>query len=785
MMIPRIIKNRPMFCLAVISVVSLGIGVSTAASSVINALLFKPIPTIDYGSIYRIDAGTEYGALTPVDARDLMDVLEQDFSVFSYVHERNMECSYQSEKFLADTCQLQGDPMETLKWTPIRGRVLTKEDMKPGAPPALMVSYEFWKTRLGATPDAVGSLIEINEDTFEIVGILEPQYDRLNRMRSADLFYSYYYTSEDWKYDNRGWEDQHMVIRIPTNEKMVEVEEKLARTSAELRAKYKYSATYLMPRVISENDAVAKSYSKLYEKGKVITFLVAALLLIASLNVGNMLLANVYRRQHEFAIRRALGASSNGLLKIIFGESFLMTGAGGILGVFVAYILIHLAQHLDFGADLELKMDAIILRNALILTLLVGFLSALIPSFQIVYGSFNISLREGTRTSNVSIPAKVLLVFQVAFSATLLVCGLMFYVSLNASLSLWPGYETEHLLGFRFYMQNVPSDHKKTVADEVVRKIQEIPGVDEVGIGMSGPFRGAGGTQISTGDMTPQAYPELTRTGYFFALPGYFKAMGVPIIRGRDLEESDIQYPHISAVINESMVERFWPKQEALDQYFYPWGNIGEDPVRVVGICRNYMMRSWDTDTPVFYLPEYLSQCTVHVRWKGDENHVREQINRLIRDSGNPYIAGELMDFSVFQIEAFRDTRSTLYVIGFMAITSMGLSFFGTYYITRNYVRNCRKDMSIRLSLGAKPSYLLWFAMGRCMGIVSFGLVIGLVLSRFTTLQIQDSVSGVEGYGLLLTIVAFGGMALVAALASYLPSRELLRIHPSEVLREL
>ena len=93
--------------------------------------------------------------------------------------------------------------------------------------------------------------------------------------------------------------------------------------------------------------------------------------------------------------------------------------------------------------------------------------------------------------------------------------------------------------------------------------------------------------------------------------------------------------------------------------------------------------------------------------------------------------------------------------------------------------------MSIRLSLGAKPSYLLWFAMGRCMSIVSFGLAIGLVLSRFTTLQIQDSVSGVEGYGLLLTIVAFGGMALVAALASYLPSRELLRIHPSEVLREL
>ncbi|HOO93111.1 MAG TPA: hypothetical protein PKX94_06565, partial [Opitutales bacterium] len=193
----------------------------------------------------------------------------------------------------------------------------------------------------------------------------------------------------------------------------------------------------------------------------------------------------------------------------------------------------------------------------------------------------------------------------------------------------------------------------------------------------------------------------------------------------------------------------------------------------------------WDTDTPVFFLPEHRSQCTVHVRWKGDENHVREQINRLIRDSGNPYIAGELMDFSAFQMEAFRDIRSTLYIIGFIAIASMGLSFFGTYYITRNYVRNCRKDMSIRLSLGAKPSYLLWFAMGRCMSIVSFGLAIGLVLSRFTTLQIQDSVSGVEGYGLLLAIVAFGGMALVAALASYLPSRELLRIHPSEVLREL
>lgn len=782
---PRILWKQPFFSISAILIIAIGISLSTTASSLVKSLLFTPIPAVHSNELNRVNNGEGWGVISPPDTRDILNELS-DVGLFSYSLERNIECVTDQMQFMADACEFQGDAMTILGWETLVGRTLSAKDLSASAPPVVVISNHLWKTRFGESSDVMSSFIELNGKTFAIIGVLRPEFDRINRMQKSDLWFSYFHTSEDWKYDNRNWSDQRLIVRISTKKMLVEIQNRLDLVSAHLRKKYADTSGSLHPKIISENEAIAKSFPKLAGKGKIIAALIAALLLIASLNVGNMLLANTYRRKQDFVIRRAIGASSIRLVKLILGESFTLSVMGGLLGVALSFVLIRLAGQLDFGVDIDLKLDFSTLGIATLLILLTGLLSGAIPAYQLGIGAIGSILNEGgSRGSHLSKSTRFLLASQIAFSTVLLSCGLFFYTSLHSSMRLDPGYDTENLAFFKFHMQAVTKERRNPAAKAMSDKITALPGVEIAGVGSWGPLRGGGHTKIWTEDFTPESHPDLTDSVWFFALPGYFEALGVPIVKGRTMEQGDVVFPFRNAIINETMAARFWPNTEALDQSFYPWGNASEQPVRVVGICKDHSMRPWQSPKPTFYLSEARAHNVMHVRCVGHPSTVAYTINRTLRDPNNEFVCDDLILFEDFQRDAFRDIQSTLSVIAALTIAALLLSSLGTFYITKHYVHLSRKDMCIRLAVGIHPRALVRFVVLRNMGIVLIGLVVGVLLSLMTIWHIELLIPGTENLHIPLITGVVGIMILLAGIASYFPARHVLLIQPSEVLKEI
>ena len=303
---------------------------------------------------------------------------------------------------------------------------------------------------------------------------------------------------------------------------------------------------------------------------------------------------------------------------------------------------------------------------------------------------------------------------------------------------------------------------------------------------MSGPLRGAGSTKVfADGFFDPKTHPNVTQAKWFFILPGYFETLDIPILKGRGFHNGEVGFPFQGVIINETMAKHFWAGENPLEKSFYPWGKIGEDPVKIIGICKDFMLRPWEERQPTFFLAEAQSDNTMYIRYKSDEATIRSQMNEIVRNFDNRVLLKEPQEYSDFQKSAFRDTSSTFFVISVVAFTSLLISFCGTFYMTKNFVRNSQKDMSIQLAIGAKPLGLLWFSVRRCLLIVVWGLLTGVVITLVSMDAFREYIPGTESYEYLIIFSAACGLMLIAFSACYFPSRSILKIHPSEILREL
>ena len=460
---------------------AVGLAVAIAGYTVVNALLFRSISTNDASRVFRVDSGGAWNVFTHMDALEVMEAL-QPFPVFSYARAYQLECSTRKGLFLANAYEFEGDPNAVLNWVVSKGRFLRPDDMYESAAPVVVISDKLWREQFASNPDVVGSSVEINSVLFEVVGVLPPHLDRLDRMRPADLWYSYFHTSEKWKYKSRAREDQNMYIRISADASIPQVESIIERVSSEIRKDFPETSADIEPFLLKEHEAIARQYPSLVGKGKMIATLLCGLVLIASLNVGNMMLASIYKRKNEFAVRRAVGASSLHLIKIIVGETLMLVGIGGFLAILFSFGLAHLLSHLDFGANLDLKMDASGLVFAALLIFLVTIITAAVPCFHIAFGSFNETLKVIGKSSHLTFASKLLLILQIAFSMTLLAGGLLLFVSLQSSLKLDPGYETEKLLFLDVYLQRLNYEERGPILNKLKLKVDEFPGGPSFGV---------------------------------------------------------------------------------------------------------------------------------------------------------------------------------------------------------------------------------------------------------------------------------------------------------------
>lgn len=783
---PRILLRQPWFASAGIGVIAIGIALATTAASLINALIYRPLPVQAPHELYRVDSGIYDGAASPPHSREVIERLAP-IQAFSYAYSSNVEFDRGAGTVsdLIQICELQGDAFGVLGWHPELGRLLGPADTLPGSEPVAVLAHDLWQNQLGADPDVLDTTLRLNGVVYRVVGVLGPVFDRVNRLNSAVIFTAYVHTSVLWKYENSNYQDQTIVARIADASSLPAVQTTIDVLDEELRIKHPdadYAGGFSLK---SESVSTMEELGDLAGKSRMIIWLIAALLIVACFNVGNMLLANAYRREREFAIRQSFGATPRHIISLMVRESMTIAAIGGMVGAAVGAGLTHLMNRLDFGTDVNVEFDLPVLAIALILTLSMGILSGLMPALRMSFLSFGQLLKSGARGSATTRFSQILVVGQVAFCATLLTCCFLFFQSLRASLDFDPGIETEKLIYFDTYMSTVADDRRGPVSVALLDRLRAIPGIEYAGMVSTRPLRGAGSSQIRTERFDPTQEADHCYAEFLSATRDYVDVIGRPLLAGRDLRDDEYARPPQVTIINEAMIRRFWPEStphEMIGRSFIPWAGA---ELRIVGVVGDFSTRAWEPARPLMINPVTHPRMTVHVRTKSDPRTVMAALESFRRDPSNEFVTGPLELFSDAQARAFVDIDSTLRVIAALGIAALILSACGTWFMTRQLVRLSRKEMCIRLALGAQPKGLLWSTVRRTTGLSALGLGIGAIFSYWLVNSIGPSLPGTEGKIWIAYAVVTAVTGIVALVAGYLPARSILKLQPREILNEV
>lgn len=775
--IRRLFKT-PAFVLTAIAIVAIGISLTTTAISVVDALIYRPPPAEDASEIARVYSSFPDGAISPPNFRDIQE--QASFPVFSYAYESGVQFARQQTRRLVLLGEVSGNLFRGLGWRMELGRPIEPDDDAPGSEPVAALAYRFWRNELGADPAIVGKLVTLNGRSFRVIGVVEPKFDRLDRLREPEVWIPHRHVFADWKLDNRNWRGYSVTARISSDRSLASADLEAQEIAARLREQYRVDNHSLEINVVPERKI---NDSSLVARSLTVLGVVASLLLVACFNLGNMLLANAYRRQREFAIRRSVGASPRHLFAQLLGESLSISLIGGLVGGLLAVLLLRQASSLlpAAGQDFGVSWSSLAIAGAL--ATLTGLVSGAVPALQMSLSNTHETMKRGSRGSGMSKATSALLVGQIAISLALLVCAAFFYLSLRASWNYEPGHRTDNLVYFETSMQSLEKNDKETVPMELKRQLEALPGVVSVGISTLEPLAGTRWTYVATDRFKPAEEPDQCSSAFAYASHGYMETMEIPILEGRDLEESDYSWwnPQV-ALINESFRDRFWPDGGAIGSQFYPWGREGEATLRVVGVYRDFSTEPWKETKPMFLVPQPVEQNYFTVKSEGPTASALLAIERLARDFSPEVTATAFQSYDEAMRRVFNDVLVTLVILGVLGGAGVLLSFVGIWQATRQHIQQRRKELIIRLAIGAPSQALLWKAIGRCMKLNFMGLAAGAAVSFVIARLIRHAYQGVSYTNLAVYLVAVAFLGVVAFVACYFPASSVLRMRPRQVL---
>jgi predicted permease len=521
---------------------------------------------------------------------------------------------------------------------------------------------------------------------------------------------------------------------------------------------------------------------------------VGIVLLIACSNVANLLLARSAARQQEMAIRLAMGASRRRLVRQLLTESVLLGFLSGVLGSFIGYA----ALRLLFGAlpgsanFVAPKLDATVFVYALLISLATGFLFGTIPAFKASRAGVSETLKEEARTTGRSRKrvtlANALLVGQVAFSFLLLVTAALFLRSIGRAYDIDPGFQTAHLAVFTTNpgQAGYGKPQAKAFYKDARERIARMPDVESVSWASNMPLwaRSVNGLQVE--GRQPRSQAEKLTTIVNTVDRGYFATAGVAIDHGREFTTGDQETSTPVAIVNEKLAHDYWPRGDALGKRIQV---PGEKQIRqIMGIAKTANYSAWaEAAQPCVYVPleqNYLDAMILYVRTKADPRQILMPVRREVRAAGPQILIGgtlsgrEIIDRGLFQA---RMGVALLSVFGFLALV---LASIGLYGIMAYSVNQRKREIGLRMAIGAARANVLRLILRQGMSLVIQGVLIGFVAALLMGRVLSRMLYGISASDPLSVAGAAAVLLIVALLACYLPARWASRVDPLVALRE-
>ena len=794
--------KRPGFTSIAVVTLALGIGANTAIFSLVNTVLLRPLPvphpeqlTEVYGTFHNGADYTIQSYLNYKDYRDRNDV----FSGLMAYRFAPMSVSHESRNERVWGYLVSGNYFDVLQVQPFLGRYFTpEEDKTPGSHPVAVISYGCWQKRFASDRGIVGKPLTLNGRVFTVIGVAPEGFNGIEVAYAPELFVPMMMAHEvepgsNWL-ESRDSDNLFAVGRLKPGVTVAQAESALQTITFQLGKEYPREMEGRGLRLLTPGLFIPDIRNSVVSFSSVLMGVVGLVLLLACVNLANLLLARATERRKELAIRLAVGASRARIVRQLVTESVMLSLAGGLGGVLLAAWINSLVASIKLPTDIalvfDLHLDWRVLAFALAVSLATGVVFSLLPAVQSSNPELVPALKDesslaGFRRSRLR---NCLVVAQVAVSLVLLVCAGLVVRSLQVAQKTRPGFTPENAvaLSFDLGLQGYTEEKGRAFQRQLIERTQTISGMRSVALTSTVPLTldysynpiYVEGQATTNSTELPVAVPNEIS-------PNYFRTMEIPL-RGRDFSERDDKEESRVAVVNETFARRFFPGQEAIGRRFNFSGP--ENPYwEVIGVAADGKYNSLGEDPKAaFYRPllrDYNTNATLVARTVGDSNAalatLRGELQRM--DPALPlYNVQTLSDHMNVPLFPFRMAATVLGSFGILAII---LAAIGIYGVMSYVVASRTREIGVRIALGAAKRDVLILIIGQGMTLALIGLGIGLVIAFGVAQLVAKLLFGVSP----LDPITFAGVSLllgvVAMLACYIPARRAVKVDPLVALR--
>jgi predicted permease len=805
----RTMRKSPGFAMVAVLTLALGIGASTAVFSLVSAILLKPLPFPESDRIVLpelvsppgVNIGSEYFPWGEKQFR----MLTQDAHPFTAVgafQSDSFNLNGANEPAFLDGYRASAGFFPALGISAALGRTFTAEEDRPGHEYEVVLSNQLWRERFGGDRGVLGRAIRLNGYAYTIIGVMpagfvfpraEEMPSSFNFPREAQLWVPLAVAAEP-----KGGPSELAVIgRLKPGVTIAQAQAAMDLVAKHAEAKDPLWKGWFNARIVPLERQVTGDTRRPLQ---LMFGAVGIVLLIACSNVANLLLTRSLGRRREFTLRAALGAGRARLVRQLLTESLVIALIAGVVGILIAFAGIYFVK--TFGPSniprlQEIALDLPVLAFTLGISLATGILFGLAPALGATRENLVTSLKEGSQRSGTSSAGsrfrEVLLVSQLALALILVISAGLLTRAFLGMLGTNGGFYAERVLTFQMSLPAVPyadESHIVTLYRNALERLRSIPGVESAGIGETVPMGGEGeSTVIRLPDHPATSQKELPFANYTIISPGYFSAIGTPLLRGRDFVESDTATSVLVAIVNAEMEKKYWPGQSAIGKQVGP-GSPRFPLATIVGVVPNvkHISLREETAPEMFVLytqnpwPSMLNM-RVALRTKTDPASITESVREAIHSLDPDLPLAKVATLTTLVNDSMAQPRFSMLLLTSFGMLALALASIGMYGVISYSVMQRTQEIGVRMALGAARQNVFAMVLGRGARLVSLGIGIGVVAALGVTRTMASFLFGVAPTDPL----TFAGVSLllvaVALLACYLPARRATRIDPIVALR--
>ena len=810
----RTALRSPLLTSAAVLSLALGIGANTTIFTLVKAVFLNPLPVRDASTLMAVyttdekNQGGAFGGNLPMSFLNFEDFRDsnQAFSQMTAVAPSAMNWSDGSnEPEILAAQAVTADYFQVMGLEPAAGRFfLAEEDEAPGRNPVAVLSHSFWVRRLGQDPAVIGRSLNLNRMDYTVVGVAPEGFNGTFLLAGNDIWVPmmmYPNAFNDLLQRMHGMRralTKFVYGRLRPGVSRDQAESNLQAIARGLREKHPVpnAGRGAAVRPLAEATMPANFRSMMTQAGWVLAAVVAVILLIACANVANLLLARAASRRSEIAVRLSMGASRVRLIRQLLTESVLVSMAGGVVGLAIAYwardLLWAVRPPILENASIDLSLDQSVLGFTLALSFLTGILFGLLPALQASRADLVRALKNeassASRSGRLLAPRNLLVVFQVALSTLALVGAGLFVRSVEQARSIDPGFESQQLavLSVDLSTQGYNREQGLEFYRRSAEKLASTPGTRSVAVAGGPPLNPSFMRSVFLEGLESEEDGNGRLVQVNSVSDNYFRTVDMPLLRGRPFQPSDDQGTPIVAVVNQTMAQRFWPGEAALGKRFKFYGD--ESPVEVVGVVRDAKYGGLGEDPqPYIYQSirqNYTSTATLHLRSQRSPSEALATAQREMRNLEPDLALTNVNTVSHIIDQSLWAPTLAARMLTVFGMAALSLAAVGIYGVMGYAVVRRRREIGLRMALGADRSAVLRLIVAEGMALAGVGVSAGVSVALLLSPQVA-SLLWVSARDPMTYAAAVLLLSMVALLANLIPARRATAVSPILVLREV